>query len=192
MLLHLHEQNKRIWASFVCYALYKHHLGDVLVNQRVGEEKAFLREFKEKVLFLYRQEWDNSLRTKERLTVYNIFKSSLSLVPCLNELKHIKARILLIRLRLGVSPLRTRKLRYRKDVTLLTVLCPFCESDVETEISFIVVCPKCAEIREQYIPKKYFTSPSSFTSALLLATASKVLLLRLAVYIRKAFTIRNA
>ena len=119
MLLHLHEQNKRTWASFVCYALYKYKY------QGLGDEKAFLKEFKERVLSLYRQEWDNSLRTKERFTVYSTFKSSLSLAPCLNELKHIKARILLIRLRLGVSPLRTHKLRYRKDVALLTVLALF-------------------------------------------------------------------
>ena len=43
----------------------------------------------------------------------------------------------------------------------------------------------------QYRPKKYFNSPSSFKLALLLA-ASKVLLLRLATYIMKAFTTRGA
>jgi len=97
-----------------------------------------------------------------------------------------------VSLRFGVSPLETHKLRYHKDVTLVHCSCPFCNSDVETEVHFILVCSKYAEIREQYIPKKYITSPSSFKLALLLATTSKVLLLRLAVYIMKAFTIRNA
>ena len=60
---------------------------------------------------------------------------------------------------------------------------------METKVHFIVVCPKYAEIREQYIPKKYFTSPSRFRLALLFATASKVLLLRLAICIMKGFTI---
>ena len=68
MLLYLHEQNKRTWASSVCYALYKYDFGDVWVNQGSGDEKAFLKEFKERVLSLCRQEWDNSIRTKERLT----------------------------------------------------------------------------------------------------------------------------
>ena len=95
-------------------------------------------------------------------------------------------------LRFGVSPLGTHKLRYHKDVAPVDYSCPFCNDDVETEAHFILVCPKYAEIREQYIPKKYFTSPSSFKLALLLATTSKVLLLRLAVYIMKAFTVRNA
>ena len=91
--------------------MYKYDFGDVWVNQGVGDENAFLKEFKERVLSLYRQEWDNSLRTKERFTVYSTFKSSLSLAPYVNEIKHIKARNFLIRLRFGVSPLRTHKLR---------------------------------------------------------------------------------
>ena len=69
--------------------------------------------------------------------------------------------------------------------------CPFCKNDVETEVHFILVCPRYAEIREPYIPKKYFTSPSTFKLELLLVKTSKVHLLRLAVYIVKAFTIRN-
>ena len=94
MLLHLHEQNKRTWASSVCYALYKYEFGDVWVNQGVGDGKAFLKEFKE---LLYKQEWDNSFRTKKRFAVYSTFKSSLSLALYLNEQKHIKARNFLTR-----------------------------------------------------------------------------------------------
>ena len=192
MLLHLHERNKRTWASSVCYVLYKYDFGDVWVNQGVGDEKAFLKEFKERVLSLYRQEWDNSIRTKERFTVCSTFKSSLTLAPYLKELKHIKAINFLIRLRLDVSPLMTHKLRYHKDATPVDYSCPFCKSDVETEVHFIPVCPKDIEITEQYIRKKYFTSPSSFKLAFLLATTSQVLLLHLAIYIMEAFTIRNA
>ena len=155
MLLHLHEQNKKTWVSSVCYVLYKYDFGEVWVNQGVGNEKAFLKEFKERVLSLYRQEWENNLRTKERYSVYSTFKSSLSLSAYLNELKHIKARNFLIRLRLGVPPLRTHKLRHRKDVTPVDYFCLFCVGDAEIEVRFILVCPTYAEIREQYIPRKY-------------------------------------
>ena len=130
MLLHLHERNKRTWASSVCYVLHKYDFGDVLVNQGVGDEKAFLKEFKERVLSLYRQEWDNSIRTKERFIFFSTFKSFLSLAPYLNELKHIKARNFLIRLRLDVSPLRTHKLRYCEDATPVDYFCPFCKKSI--------------------------------------------------------------
>ena len=123
MLLHLDEQNKRTWESSVCYALYKYEFGDVWVNQDVGDEKAFLREFKERLVSFCKQEWNNSLRTKQRFTVCSIFKSSFSLAPYLYELKHIKVTNFFNRLRLCVSPLRTHKLSYRKN--LLTVLSLF-------------------------------------------------------------------
>ena len=131
-------------------------------------------------------------KTKERYSVYSTFKSSLSLSAYLNELKHVKGRHFLIRWRLGVSPLRTYKPRYRKDVTPVDYFCPFCVGNTETEVHFILLCPKYAEIREQYIPWKYFNCPSSFKLALLLATTSKFLLICLATYLMKAFTVRNA
>ena len=84
---------------------------------------------------LYRQEWDNSIRTKERFTVYSTFKSSLSLAHYLDELKHIKARNVLIRLKLGGSPLKTHKLRSCKDATPVDYFCPFCKSGVEKSTS---------------------------------------------------------
>ena len=80
--------NKRTWASSVLLCVVQVWLYDVWVNQGVGNEKAFLKEFKERVLSLYRQEWDNSIRTKERFTVYSIFKSSLSLAPYLITKSH--------------------------------------------------------------------------------------------------------
>ena len=37
------NENKRTWASSVCYVLYKYDFGDVWVNQGVGDEKAFFK-----------------------------------------------------------------------------------------------------------------------------------------------------
>ena len=153
MLLHLHEQNKKTWASSVCYVLYKYDLNEVFVNQGVGNEKAFLKEFKERVLSLCRPDWENNLRTKERYSCYRTFKSSWSLSTYLNELKHVKARNVLIRLRLGVSPLRTHKLRYRKDVTPVDYSCPFCVGDAESEVhSFLSKICKYLENTSTALP----------------------------------------
>ena len=41
MLLHLHEEKKKTWASSVCYVLYKYDFNEVWGNQGVGNEKAF-------------------------------------------------------------------------------------------------------------------------------------------------------
>ena len=72
--------------------LHKYDFDDVRANKDVGNEKAFLKEFKERVLSLYIQDWENNLRTKERYSACSTFRSSLSLSAYLNELKHVKAR----------------------------------------------------------------------------------------------------
>ena len=87
MLLHLHEQNKKTWASSVCYVLCKYDLGEVWVNQGVGNEKAFLKDFKERVISLYRQDWENNLRTKERYSVYSTFKVVIVLISVPERVK---------------------------------------------------------------------------------------------------------
>ena len=66
-----------------------------------------------------------------------------------------------------------------------------CESEAETDVHFILICQKYADIIEQYIRRKYFNNPSSFELSALFATATRpqVHWLRLAVYSMKAFTI---
>ncbi len=150
-----------------------------------------MKEFKDRLLTLYKQEWATSLRTNDRFSFYSTFKSNLSLSPYLNDLKHVKARTFLIRIRLDVLPLKTHKLRFATSTTQADLACPFCRYDTETEMHFILICPRYKEIPELYIPKKYYNCPSSFKLTLLLATSNKSLLVRLATHIFKAFQIRN-
>ena len=192
MLLHIHEQNKRTWATSVCYVLYKYGFDDVWVNQGAGNEGLFLKEFKSRLISSYEQDWMDGLNNKERYSFYSTFKSSLSLSPYLSDLKHVKARNFLIRLRLGVSPLKIHKFRYSRNRTDVDYSCPFCPYVTETEVHFVLACPKYTEIREMYIPRKYYRCPSSFKLALLLAVTNKSVLLRLATYAMKAFQLRAA
>jgi hypothetical protein len=192
MSLYLHEQNRRTWASSVCYVLYKYGFDNVWENQGVGDEKMFLKEFKERLLTSYKQEWSTKLRTSDRFLFYSTFKSTLSMSSYLIDLKHVKARNLLIRMRLGVSPLKIHRLRFTNNITEADLTCLFCRYETETEVHFILTCPRYEEIRELYIPKKYYNCPSSFKLTLLLAANNKTILLRLATYIFKAFQIRNS
>ena len=122
----------------------------------------------------------DQFENNDRFSFYSTFKSTLSLSLYLNDLKHVKAKHFLIGIRLGVSPLKTQKLRFATNTTQAHLACPFCRNDTETEMHFILICPKYNEIRELYIPKKYCNCPSSFKLTLLLATSNKSLLLRLA------------
>ena len=63
MLLYLHEQNRKTWASLVCFLLYKYGFNHVWENQGVGDEKTFLKEFKNRLITEYKQEWSDSIAT---------------------------------------------------------------------------------------------------------------------------------
>ena len=122
MLLYLHEQYPKPWASSVCFQLYKYGFNHVWENQGVGDEKTFLKEFKNRLITEYKQEWFYSLATNERYLMYNMFKSSLTMSPFLHDLKHIKARNCLLRIRLGVSQLRSHRLRFARNAEIHFIL----------------------------------------------------------------------
>eukprot|EP00745_Piridium_sociabile_P037030 TRINITY_DN669_c0_g1_i9.p1 TRINITY_DN669_c0_g1~~TRINITY_DN669_c0_g1_i9.p1 ORF type:complete len:120 (-),score=12.16 TRINITY_DN669_c0_g1_i9:79-438(-) len=109
----------------------------------------------------------------------------------LQHVKNNKARSSLIRVRLGVSQLKVHKLRFTVNLTETDLLCPVCKSQIESEIHFILTCPVYAELREQYIAKKYYRCPSFFKLSMLLASENKLVISRLAMYIMKAFDTRN-
>ena len=108
--------------------------------QGVGDEKTFLKEFKNRLISEYKQEWSDSIATNERYLMYNTFKSSLTMSQFLHDLKHIKARNSLLRIRLGVSQLRSHRLRFARNAKA-DLACPFCNHEIESEIHFILSCP---------------------------------------------------
>ena len=180
---------------YVCYPLFATRCASWTwwsrVHQGAGDERAFPGEFKENVLSLYRRDWDYSRRNTEHFTACSSCQSPLSLAPDLNESKHVKSKNLLIRLRPRVSPVKTHRLHYRKDVTpaILPFLWKRCRnwSSLHCRVSKISGCRQRAVENMQY-----FKSPSRFELAPLFATRSKVLSFRLATYTQKAFTIQNA
>ena len=106
--------------------------------------------------------------------------------PFLHDLKHIKARNCLLRIRLGVSQLRSHRLRFARN-TEVDLACPFCNNEIESEIHFILSCPMYNDLRDKYIPRKYVRCPSLFKLSMLFASENKYLQLRLATFLHKAF-----
>ena len=191
MLLFLHQQNRNTWASTVCSFLYKHGFQEVWENQGVGNEREFVKLLRSRLIVGFQEQWSCLLSDSERFSLFRTFKSSISLSPYLLHLKHIQARISLIRLRLGVSQLNTHKLRFKRNVTNRDLSCPFCPNQEESEFHFVLLCPRYADLRQYYIPSKYYNNPCAFKLTLLLANENKYLLMRLAVFLHKAFIVRE-
>ena len=190
MLFFLHRQNRNTWASSICFFLYKYGFQEVWENQGVGNERNFLKELRNRLILGFKEQWSVLLSESERFSCFRTFKSSIYLSPYLINLKHIQARISLIRLRLGVSQLNTHKLRFKRNVKDDDLSCPFCVNQIETEIHFVLLCPRYADLRQQYIPSKYYNNTCSFKLVLLLANETKSISMRLAIFLHKAFIAR--
>ena len=108
-----------------------------------------------------------AMASKDRLAFYSTFLKSHSLADYLFTVKKAVLRKHLVRFRLGVSPLKTHRLRY-SERTQDIFTCPFCDTN-ESEIHFLLVCPKYKTLRETYLPAKFYNRPSAFKVAILLA-----------------------
>ena len=110
--------------------------------------------------------------------------------PFLHDLKHITARNCLLRIRLGVSQLRSHRLRFARNAEA-DLACPFRKNDIESEIHFILSCPMYYDLRDKYIPRRYVRCPSLFKLSMVFASEDKYLQLRLATFLHKVFDVRN-
>ena len=190
MLLYLHHQNRNTWASSVCFLLHKYGFQEVWENQGVGDVKGFLKALRCKLINEYIGQWQSHLDDSERFSLYRTFKSDHTLAKYLLDLKHIHARVSLIRFRLGVSQLKGHKLRFRTKLREVDLACPFCKFQRETEVHFVLKCPKYDNLRYQYIPAKYYNNPCLFKLTLLLACENKSVIMRLSLFLEKAFNER--
>ena len=118
----------------------------VWLNQGVLAERFVLQlQLKRRFIDVYSQEWMANLRGSTRFDTYISFKVSLKCEPYLDFVKIKCFRDALIRLRLGITELRTHKNRYVSHV--IDNNCPFCKDVEETECHFFFYCSKYKTVR---------------------------------------------
>ena len=192
MLLFIHQNNKNTWASSICFLLFKYGFAVVWENQGVGNEHLFLKTLKERLCAEFCANWSACLQSSDRYIVYSSLKTRFGLPLYLETVKHVQARTLFIRLRLGVSQIKPHRLRFVRNANDDDLLCPACGEATESEIHFMLVCPAYADIRQELIARKYYRQPSLAKLSQLLASEHKQVLYNLTNYLRKAFEMRAA
>ena len=148
-------------------------------------------EFKQRLIDCYLQGWNSDINSKDRYTFFSSFKQTHGLLQYLLTVENVALKRNQVRLRLGVSFLKVHRLCSAKTAQE-NFDCSFCEDTYESEIRFLLVCPKYSVLRERkkkYIPAKFYTRPSAYKMALLLAARRHTR--TLAIYVAKAFALRN-
>ena len=155
-LFDLDLKGKQTWASEVKSCLYRFGFGFVWECQGVGDVKGFLNVFKQRLIDCRWQDWHTHVNESNRFSGYRNFCTLIDKLPkylCLDMNKQLK--FCTTKLLFGISDLSVHVLRYQ-NVTPQAVLCPLCHLGVENELHFLLCCPFFDNLRQKFIPLKYY------------------------------------
>ena len=169
MLVDLDERGKNNWVSNVKTKLFKYGFGNVWLSQGVRDSKSFIRCFRERLIDSRWQDWNSHVQTSDRFDLYRLINEQHCLPTYISIDLNRQLKILTTKFRFGVSDIAVHRLRYRH-LDDCNLICPFCKGDREYEIHFVLVCPVLNDIREQFIPSKYFNTPSLFKLVMLMSS----------------------
>ena len=159
--------------------------------QNIGNAKLFLSVFKQRVHDTFIQTWESRLNESSRALLYNNI-CNFTLQPYLQICKITKFRQSLTRLRLSSHRLEIEAGRWNKPTAT-----PFNERKcnncnlLEDEYHFVLECPLYVDLRKQYLKKYFIQRPNMFKFILLINSTSDIEVRNLAMFIQKAFQIRN-
>jgi hypothetical protein len=175
LMLNLEEKDQHNWAYNVKHCLDIFGFSHVWINGGVGNEKLFLREFKQRMIDCHKQDWNHKICSSERFDVYRSFKTLAHTEKYLFDITLQKFRTVFTKLRMGVININVNN-RYNN----ASKNCPFCMIE-ENELHFLIYCPKYADLRQKYI-SKYFISLSSIFLKDLLQNENTIITRSVAMY----------
>ena len=160
------------------------------LNQGVGRVNEFISIFRQRLIDCNWQKWHNHVQTSDRFYMYRAFCNTHEVKPYLmfNIDRHLK--YIMTRFRLGVSDLNVHYYRYR-EFTDRVLICPLCKESKEDEIHFVLCCPVLKEIRQTFIPAKYYRHPCAFKLSLLLSSTKESEVRNLSLFLYKALKFRD-
>ena len=92
---------------------------------------------------LYNQVWKTEIAKLSKAKSYLRYKTDIRIEDYLTKIKNIKHRKALTRLKLTCHPVMIEKGRHQKPVLERSERKrPFCESEIEDELHFIIACPE--------------------------------------------------
>ena len=182
---------KQNWALSVKNLLSRLGFMDVWVAQGVGNKEAFLEIFKLRVKDIFIQDWHSRLDNSTRARCFITF-AKFQYQQYLDILNIEKYRKSLSKLRLSSHRLevevgrwvRPNKIQYENRK------CKICKV-LEDEFHFLFECPIYMELRNMYISKYFWQRPNMIKFVELLTTEHRKTLVKLGIFVEKAFQIRK-
>ena len=190
MLMNLDSLGKENWVSKIRAILQSLGFGYVWTFQGVAREGDFLCIMKQRLKDVFCQDWTAGINTSERFNQYSLFKTSFGLEKYLQTIQQKCFRDTVVRVRFGISDLKTHKNRYTTAGTLIDNKCPFCPELEENELHLCFRCPRYDAIRPTFLKDiPDYLEVAKFTS--LMSTDNEKIIRQIAWFFFKAFEIRS-
>ena len=149
MMILMDESEKKCWVTQVKDVLSKNSFYCVWLQQGVGDENTFLCELKQRLTDNFIQEWNATIRDKDRYFPYRNVKSIFEPAQYLSALEIYCFRVGLCQLRLGVLPINNNLHRY--SACAIQRNCVVCVNAIGNEEHLLFACPLYNDIREKLL-----------------------------------------
>ena len=178
------------WVTKVRKCLYSNGFGYIWEEQKVDNIKLFVCQFVQRLKDQYMQQWLEVCGTTSKLESYCMYKTSFSYEIYLDVLDVKKFRWSFSAFRSSSHNLmieQGRHLGIQRDRRY----CFHCRDAIESEYHFLLVCPLYDQIRETYIPRKFYEVPSINKFNILMASRNEALIRCVATYIYYGMKLRT-
>jgi hypothetical protein len=174
------------WVSSIKNLLYSTGFGYIWENHGPANELLFLKSFETRLKDMFLQNWSASIHTNRKLFYYAQYKKELKFENYLNALDVRKFRYAYVNFRTSSHSLEIEYGRYNK-VAIENRLCKCCtKNQIEDEYHFLLCCEFYSELRNQYIPNKYFRNTNIHKFKILMSSQCVHTIRAVATYIYHA------
>ena len=190
MLCEYDARGKRNWVTRVRLKLIDCGFDVVWNNQGVENVNWFVRNFRDRIIQLRWNEWQNHIEESQRFEFYRMINPNHVIPPYMFTQidRHLKR--IVTKFRFGISDIFAHANRYKQTVRNI---CPLCDCmQEENEIHFVLCCPFLQTIRETFLAPKYWRNANLSKIVRLLANANDEVVKCLAFYLYQAFKLRDA
>ena len=189
----VHLSNSKCWTRKIQELLFRVGFGYIWENQMVPDVKKFLNMLKQRLQDIHIQECYSSIENNSRCMLYKHLKPVYSMENYLKCNYHRDFRQYLTKLRLSSHKFLVERGRWVKPkINYHERLCTLCdENDIEHEYHILMKCKYFVYLREKYISKKYYKSPSMYKFQKLMNTTKRELY-RLMLFIKCIFKEYNS
>ena len=179
------------WTAKVKLLLEHNGFPDVWMYPESVNINMFIPIFQNRLRDVFITEWSHGLNLSSSSMLYKEMKQSFEMSPYLLIIQNKKHRNAIAKLRLSSHQLNIETGRHT-NIKRLDRKCNLCNlNDLEDEFHFTLICPIYKDLRIAYIQKYFYKRPNVMKFLELLNSTRPKILNNLAVFILKAFKLRQ-